>query len=77
MNARRTTTGLGALMLTTALASAVAQGLRPLPVWSQAVEPDPAAAASGGAPSALEASGTGIASPPVGSMSSPLRGRAT
>ncbi|CAK6696184.1 hypothetical protein VB734_01520 [Synechococcus sp. BA-124 BA4] len=48
MNARRTTTGLGALMLTAALASAVAQGLRPLPVWSQAVESDPAAAASRG-----------------------------
>ena len=38
MNAPRTTTGLGALMLAAALASTLAQGLRPGPVWSQATD---------------------------------------
>lgn len=45
MNAPRTTTGQGALMLAVALAITVAPGLRPRPVWSQATEPRPAAAA--------------------------------
>jgi hypothetical protein len=48
MNARRSTIGLGALMLTAALASALVQGLRPASVWSQAAEPSPAPAASRG-----------------------------
>lgn len=50
MNAPRTTTGQGALMLAAALAITVAPGLRPGPVWSQATEPRPAAAAFRGLP---------------------------
>ncbi|MCP9841734.1 hypothetical protein KBY93_14000 [Synechococcus sp. J7-Johnson] len=48
MKLLRTTPDLGALMLAAVLASALVQGLRPGPVWSQAIEPRPAAAASRG-----------------------------
>ncbi|MCP9820728.1 hypothetical protein KBZ18_14680 [Synechococcus sp. Cruz-9H2] len=45
MNLLRTTPDLGALMLAAVLASALVQGLWPGPVWSQPIEPRPAAAA--------------------------------
>ncbi|WP_143593726.1 hypothetical protein [Synechococcus sp. 1G10] len=48
MNLQRTTRDLGALMLAAVMASALAQGLRPGPVWSQTIESRPAAAASQG-----------------------------
>jgi hypothetical protein len=46
MNLQRITPVLGALVLAAVLASALDQGLRQGPVWSQAIEPRPAAAAS-------------------------------
>ena len=48
MNLQRTTPVLSALMLAAVLVSALVQGLRPGPVWSQTIEPLPAAAASQG-----------------------------
>jgi hypothetical protein len=48
MNLQRTTPVLSALMLAAVMASALVQGLRPGPVWSQTIEPLPAAAASQG-----------------------------